>query len=220
MNDTVRKWNAVYRSTYGRRYPFEPLIVFVLRLKARGFDGRRALDIGFGTVADMLMLRDSDYNIYGLEVAENALVQARAALDEASVPHELALWEPGTPFPHESEFFDLVISIGALHYNLDQRQVLAEIRRVLRKGGRFMTTYHGPLFHHWRHSEIVGPGIRRYTADYPNEATRGLQFVFFERQEGLSALYAAWFKDVEVSHYQYRVLGQDESFWLVTGTAG
>ena len=220
MARTAAGWNFIYRSEYGRRYPCESLIVFVQRLKARGFNGRRALDVGFGTVADMLMLVEAGYDIDGLEVAENAIAKARAALDKAGVPHKLSLWEPGTPFPCESGFYDLVVSIGALHYNLDQRLVLSEMRRVLRTGGRFMTTYHGPLFHHWRHSEIVRPGVRRYTAEYPNESTRGVEFVYFERVEELEALYNASFVDVEVSHYQYRVLGQDESYWLVTGTAG
>ncbi len=220
MNDATRGWNAVYGSNYGRRYPFEPLIVYVQRLKARGFSGKRALDIGFGTVADMAMLHEAGYELHGLEVAENAIARAGAALDAADIPHALTLWVPGTPFPRADGFFDLVTSIGALHYNLDQRPVLAELRRVLREEGRFMTVYHGPLFHYCRYTETVRPGIRRYTAGYPNETLRGLEFVAFECAGDLATLYETCFSEVEVSHYQYRVLGQDTSFWLVTGMAG
>lgn len=217
MSRTVRGWNAIYGATYGRCYPFEPLVVYVSRLKTRGFVGLSALDIGFGTVADMVMLHDVGYAVHGIEVAENAVTRAGLALDNAGIPHDLRLWTPGTQFPHEDHHFDLVVSIGALHYNLDQMPVLAEIQRVLRGGGRFMTTYHGPLFHYWRFSEVVRPGIRRYTDEYPNEAMRGIEFVYFDYDDEISALYSAYFDEVEVSHYQYRLLGQDTSFWLVTG---
>lgn len=217
MNDVARSWDAVYRSEYGRRYPFEPLIVYVNRLKARGFNGQHVLDIGFGTVADMLMLYEAGYEVHGLEVSENAIKRARRSLDAANIPSALTLWKSDTPFPYDSGFFDLVVSIGALHYNLDHYRVLEEMRRILRPGGRFMISYHGPLFHYWKYTEVIRSGVRRYTDEYPNETMRGLEFIFFQGKKEIEKIYGKYFSDVSVSTYRYRVLDQDTSFYLVTG---
>lgn len=219
MKDAARSWNAVYGSSYGRRYPFEPLVVYVQRLKARGFAGQRALDIGFGTIADMLMLHNAGYHIHGLEVAENAIARAHTMLEEAGVPNALAHWEPGVLFPYKDGLFDLVISIGALHYNINQDAVLSEMARVMRSGGRFMITYPAPGFHYWRYSEVIAPNVRRYVEGYPNKNMVGVEFMAFESEQEVQVLYDRHFDDVDVSLYHYRLLDQNTSFWLVTGTA-
>jgi SAM-dependent methyltransferase len=227
--DTTTGWDRLYRKTegYGRRYPFEPLIVYVQRLKSPGHapdgmsDGaHRALDIGFGTIADLVMLHEAGYEVHGLEVSENAISRAESALKGVEIPYTMDLWEPGTVFPLVSNSFDLAVSIGAIHYNLDQGHVLGEIHRVLKPEGRFMTTYHGPEFYYTKFTEIVRPGVRRYTQEYPNETMRGIEFVVFDGKDDLKDLYEQHFQDVEISNYRYRLLGQLTSFWLVTGVAG
>jgi SAM-dependent methyltransferase len=220
MVDAATAWDEVYRNPYGRRYPFEPLVVYVHRLRDRGFAGTRALDIGFGTVADLIMLGSCGFQVIGLEVSKNAIARAERALENVGKSNRLDLWKPGTPFDYESGSFDLAIAIGSLHYNLDQPAVLSEIARVIRPGGRFMATYHGPRFHHWKDSEVVAPGRRRYGEGYGNPAMRGLEFVYFERADQVGTLYDEHFVDVEVSHYHYTLLGQEESLWLVTAAGG
>ena len=56
--------------------------------------------------------------------------------------------------PYEEEIFDLVIADHVLFYCEDIPQVLAECRRVLKNGGRFLCSTYGKQ-HMWEITDLV-----------------------------------------------------------------
>jgi len=124
-----------------RHYQPEPkLSELILRYAEPGVD---VLDVGCGagnSYAPELARRTGSY--VGVDVSENAVAQARrAGLDARAIDDAASL-----PFPDAS--FDLVICIEVLEHLLSPDGAAAEIRRVLRPGGRLVAST--PNLAYWR----------------------------------------------------------------------
>jgi len=108
-------------------------------LPADAFAGRTTLEIGlgYGTVAERLARQGADY--HGLDLAAGPVAMARARL--ARVPGarpEAVLQGSVLQLPYDDATFDHVVSIGCLHHTGDLFGAVAEVRRVLRPGGRLL----------------------------------------------------------------------------------
>jgi SAM-dependent methyltransferase len=94
----------------------------------------RVLEVGCGEGFLLQALNATDKNAVDLSVT--ALKKSRG---RAAGSYALALAER-LPFPADS--FDLVISVGVMEHFLDDDAATAEIRRVLRPGGHYLTLIH------------------------------------------------------------------------------
>jgi SAM-dependent methyltransferase len=139
----------------------------------------RILDVGCGTAGLSLALAwtfpgaavdcfDAD----GLSVQAGNLRIAGYGLAERIRPRVLA---PNTPFPFESESFDLVTCTSVLEFVTrveDRRKFLREIRRVVRPGGHIVLTTPNPWYPFELHSRrFMGNWRRRQGC--PWASTRG-----------------------------------------------
>jgi SAM-dependent methyltransferase len=103
--------------------------------------GDRVLDLGAGDGTFAAVLRDAGCEVVAVDVAEEALRRARArvpGLDARRV-------EEGAPLPLDEDAVDVVWAGEVLEHVADVVGLLAEVRRVLRWGGRLLVTtpYHG-----------------------------------------------------------------------------
>jgi len=112
--------------------------------------GESILDVGCGTgiIARHVAPRvGSSGKVIGLDVNPNMLTIARAAADREDLVIE---WREGRaenlPFP--DNHFDLVLSQFSLMFFTDRPAALAEIHRVLRKGGRVYLSVFQSIDHH------------------------------------------------------------------------
>ncbi|GGS86989.1 class I SAM-dependent methyltransferase [Nonomuraea spiralis] len=111
--------------------------------------GRRILDAGCGSGPLFAALRDRGAVVTGIDASAGMLEQARRRLGADA---ELRVADLAGPLPFPDEAFDDVTASLVLHYLEDWGPTLAELRRVLKPGGRLLVSVDHPfsvvLFQH------------------------------------------------------------------------
>lgn len=120
--------------------------------------GRRILDAGCGSGPLFAALRDRGAIVSGFDRSTGMLELARRRLGPDA---DLRAADLANPLPFPDGAFDDVIASLVLHYLEDWTAPLAEIRRVLRPGGRLIASVMHPLLGH----ALVRPGAN-YFATY------------------------------------------------------
>ncbi|MFD5061890.1 class I SAM-dependent methyltransferase [Streptomyces sp. NPDC058394] len=104
--------------------------------------GRRILDAGCGSGPLSAALRDRGAIVTGVDASAGMLALARRRLGDDVALHVVDLSDR-LPFD-DGEFDDVVASL-VLHYLEDWGPTLAELRRVLRPGGRLIASVDHPF---------------------------------------------------------------------------
>ncbi|MGI5133903.1 MULTISPECIES: class I SAM-dependent methyltransferase [unclassified Streptomyces] len=104
--------------------------------------GRRILDAGCGSGPLSAALRDRGAAVTGIDASAGMLALARRRLGEDAALHVVDL---SAPLPFADGAFDDVVASLVLHYLEDWGPTLAEIRRVLRPGGRLIASLDHPF---------------------------------------------------------------------------
>ena len=145
---TIRSWARFYDAaswllSFGR----SPAIRRMTVKMAAAAPGEAVLDVGCGTGSLAIALKaqvGKSGEVTGIDASPEMIEQARrkAARAGADAGFEVALIEE-LPFPDAS--FDLVLSSFMLHHLPDgvKGKGLAEVRRVLKPGGRFLAVDFG-----------------------------------------------------------------------------
>jgi 2-polyprenyl-3-methyl-5-hydroxy-6-metoxy-1,4-benzoquinol methylase len=129
-------WRAVPEDAEPER--FAARLAFLL---GRVAAGDRVLDLGCGDGAFAAALIDGGCAVTMADVAEEALRRARVRAPGA----EVVKLAEGEPLPFAEDAFDVVWAGEVLEHVADVVGLLAEVRRVLRWGGRLLVTtpWHG-----------------------------------------------------------------------------
>ncbi|PTL59865.1 hypothetical protein C7Y72_09490 [Paraconexibacter algicola] len=103
----------------------------------------RVLDAGCGAGAFAAALADHGAEVVGVDVSHEAIRRARRA--HAGRATDLRVVPEGVALPFEEDAFDTVWAGEVLEHIVDPVGWLADVRRVLRWGGRLVLTtpYHG-----------------------------------------------------------------------------
>ncbi|MFE0025050.1 methyltransferase domain-containing protein [Amycolatopsis sp. NPDC059021] len=104
--------------------------------------GRRILDAGCGAGPLFAALRDRGAVLTGIDASAGILEQARRRLGAEA---DLRVADLAGPLPFPDEAFDDVVASLVLHYLRDWGPALAELRRVLRPGGRLIVSVDHPF---------------------------------------------------------------------------
>jgi SAM-dependent methyltransferase len=104
--------------------------------------GRRILDAGCGSGPLFSALRDRGAIVTGIDASAGMLEQARRRLGANA---DLRVADLAGPLPFPDGAFDDVIASLVLHYVEDWGPTLAELRRVLRPGGRLLVSVDHPF---------------------------------------------------------------------------
>jgi ubiquinone/menaquinone biosynthesis C-methylase UbiE len=141
--------------------------------------GRRILDAGCGSGPLIAALRDRGAIVTGFDKSAGMLALARRRLGDDA---DLQVAELGSPLPFSDDTFDDVTASLVLHYLQDWGSALAELRRVLKPGGRLIVSVNHPFRENLWHRDAGLKPDYFATYNYVVEWTAG----------GQSALLRLW----------------------------
>ncbi|WP_457207590.1 class I SAM-dependent methyltransferase [Nocardioides sp. P5_C9_2] len=168
----------------------------ILRL-AGDVSDHRILDAGCGSGPLMSALRTNGALVTGFDVSAAMVDLARQRLGDDADLHVADLAAP-LPFP-DAEFDDVVASL-VLHYLEDWSGPLAELRRVLKPGGRLILSVNHPAAYAIVHPEADYFAVTKYSEDYVFDG-RTVWLTFWHRplQAMAAAFAAAGFRIVTIT---------------------
>jgi SAM-dependent methyltransferase len=141
--------------------------------------GRRILDAGCGSGPLFAALRDRGAIVTGFDKSAGMVELARRRLGDDA---DLQVAELGAPLPFPDGRFDDVIASLVLHYLEDWGPALAELRRVLKPGGRVLVSVEHPFAIYLMHREAGRE------ADYFATSNRVEEYTF----SGQTAVLSLW----------------------------
>jgi len=148
------------------RWPFSDLVSDVMRLSAIADRPMvSVLELGCGTGNNVWFLLDCGFEVSGIDIAPTAIAIARESI------RALGFEEPDlrvghiAELPWQADQFDLVIDRGTLsQVTLDEMgKTIAEVRRVLKPGGMFLSYNLFGMNNSGRHFGVEG-APRSYTS--------------------------------------------------------
>jgi ubiquinone/menaquinone biosynthesis C-methylase UbiE len=134
--------------------------------------GRRILDVGCGSGPLSAALRDRGAIVTGIDRSAEMVELARRRLGDDA---DLQVAELGSPLPFPDDTFDDVTASLVLHYLEDWEPALAELRRVLKSGGRLIASVNHPFSEYLWHGEAGLKPDCFATYNYTTEWTAGGQ---------------------------------------------
>ncbi len=136
--------------------------------------GRRILDAGCGAGPLFAALRDRGAIVTGFDSSAGMLEQARRRLGDDA---DLLVAALGSPLPFPDGTFDDVTASLVLHYLEDWGPALAELRRVLKPGGRLILSVDHPFAVVLMHQEAGRDANYFATSNRAEEWTLGGQTI-------------------------------------------
>ncbi len=105
--------------------------------------GETCVDLGCGKGTDLIRLREAVGEtglVFGVDVAEGMLAKARKTVEKFGYHNVLLVRSELESLQLGNAVADLVVSNCTLNHASDKRAVWSEIKRVLKKGGRFVVS--------------------------------------------------------------------------------
>jgi len=131
-------YSAVNEASLINGYYTRPAIVDL----AGDVAGQRILDVGCGSGPISAALRDRGATVAGFDSSAKMVELARKRLGPDA---DLRIANLGQPLPYPDGAFDVVIAALVLHYLRDWTAPLAELRRILKPGGRLIVAVDHPF---------------------------------------------------------------------------
>ncbi|MEV7394734.1 class I SAM-dependent methyltransferase [Streptomyces sp. NPDC091215] len=168
--------------------------------------GRRILDAGCGSGPLFAALRDRGANVSGFDASAGMLELARRRLGDGA---DLQVADLCSPLPYSDDTFDDVVASLVLHYLEDWGPALAELRRIIRPGGRLIASVDHPFAINLMHRLAGREDEYKYfdTTNWTEEWTMG----------GQTALMSIWHRPLHAmieaftgAGFRIRVISEPE----------
>jgi len=132
-----REW---YEKIEDHRYNVEPFIHSVAQFTRH--HGKKLLEVGVGAGTDHLQWARAGLDCHGVDLTDEAIETTRRRLEIYGLHSKLQRVDAET-LPFEDDSFDVVYSWGVIHHSEHPDKIIAEIHRVLKKGGVFIGMMYG-----------------------------------------------------------------------------
>ncbi len=224
-NESINKWKNFYsegpKKGIGKVWPSETLVTLFKGSYFPWFQetcqGKKVLDIGFGSGNNLMFCATLGMVLYGVEVHEDICQQTSERLLEMSYEADL---KPGDNrnIPFSDNFFDYLISWDVIHYEGREDRVIeaiAEYHRVLKPGGRFFLSTVAPDHTILRNSETLGG--HRYEIGREDDFRRGQVFFSFDAPQYIEFYFSKYFSNVLVGRSNLNYFVETIDTFIATG---
>lgn len=134
-------WESKYAAGHSQRYPWDAVVSFVFRHapKDKPRSETSILEVGCGTAANLWFAAREGFRAAGIDASESAIASARRRFAQDALQADLRVAD-FTRLPFPDGCFDLVVDRAALACcgRSAMRAAVAEVGRVLGRGGKFM----------------------------------------------------------------------------------
>ncbi len=143
MEDNQQIWENIYHIGKQQiKYPYGdlPSHVFTHYGKDTDKSGLKVIEIGSGGGGNLWFFAREGFKTYGIEFSPSAVKNSQALLEKDGLSGDIRVGD-FRALPYEDEFFDLVLDRNSLYcvVKKDLLKAASEVRRVLKKGGRFLS---------------------------------------------------------------------------------
>ncbi len=204
MNQAFTKWNNFYcQEKKGMVYPNESLIRFfkgtyMPAYKQQGYEGMKALDVGFGTGNNSIFLGSLGMDVYGVEVEEEICRQGMEQLESFGYKSDFRVGT-NSNLPFEDNFFDYIVSWDVIHYEGCEQKIMKaieEYHRVLKPGGWLLLSTVAPKHTILQGSQIVDAHC--YKIGLESDFRKGQVFFYFDSPGYIKSYFSKYFSDISV----------------------
>lgn len=231
-------WNDLYKNFEkgkppGIQYPTEAFVVFVSNLQknkknyfedlGKEFSARnnfkgKALDIGFGSLANLLLLKDKGFNCYGAEISKEAVKRGKQLIKKKQLEKKIFLKVfKNNHLPYKKNDFDLVCGFQSIYYNLNlEKFIKYEIHRILKPGGKFIFSFFSKDHSYMKYINKSKKNIYYFNKSHPNKRLHNAKFYFAKDKKDLKELFKM-FKKVKIFHTKSNQTVFNENWWYVIG---
>jgi ubiquinone/menaquinone biosynthesis C-methylase UbiE len=152
--------------------------------------GRRILDVGCGSGPLSAALRERGAIVSGFDRSTAMLELARRRLGEDA---DLTLADLAKPLPYADAAFDDVVASLVLHYLEDWTEPLAELRRVLKPGGRLILSVNHPIVY-----QALNPDAEYFDV---------VEFSYDAEHAGRTVVYTNWHRPLHAMSEAFTAAG-------------
>ncbi len=159
--------------------------------------GLDVLDAGCGSGPLTEALNAKGAVVCGFDLSPAMVELARERLGEDT---DVRVADLGAPLPYPDDRFDLVVASLTLHYVEDWASALAELRRVLKPGGRLTVSIIHPMIYAIVYPDANYFALTQYSEDY-DYGDRTIWMTYWHRplQDVLNAFVDAGFRIKQVT---------------------
>ena len=208
----IKNQTAWQKIPYREMHVDNNLIVCQKRLFPNG-QNKRLLYIGFGEGHNLEYLAQQGFKCSGTEIAKNQLTYTRRRFQKAGLRANLHLINSDI-LPFAEDFFDVVIAWQSLYYNSPEtlKIALAEIKRVLKPGGQFLSSMVSP-----KQKLLCYKKIAPWTYQ-PSPITKQERCILtcLQTKQQIRSFYKP-FKNIKIGYYRSELFRSPNFHWVIYG---
>ena len=164
----------------------------------------KILDHGFRSGNSMLFFYEKGYEVYGCEVVRSLIDVAKNAFKKFDGKAHFTLIN-GTKLDYKDNFFDIIVSWNAIHYNGTKnaiQAIIAEFHRILKPGGVLIVSTLHPTNSVLKRGKDDGYGtyVLEKTSKFDNR--QGLTFYCPKTHKEFMSLWKI-FSEIKYGYYNF-----------------
>jgi len=152
----MKQWNNVFKKhgkVFNEIHEDIPKIIQLFK----EWHVKKVLDLGSGTGRHVAYLAKNDFDVFGIDIAEEGIRITKDWLRKEKLHADLKIGSIYEKLPYPDGFFDAVISTSVIHHERIEniRKAILELERVLKPEGIIFITVRKRGIKNWDNGKIV-----------------------------------------------------------------